>query len=175
MPTSKEPAHTAWVSEALIMCARANPNILCNLRFGQRPIPPGETDFDRRVRETHYLISDQPLVHEPVRLFLKSLQPGSKVVMHFQGYGAELLGTAVVKVESIFWTREGYPRLDFEHSKAFERINGCPNFWGAFILAIALAPPSTGVFARRDRTGRAFVRMANRMAISISTLSIQTA
>ncbi len=162
------------VSDALIGYAQTNPNVLCNLRFEQRPVPSDESDFDRRVRALHYLTSDHSLVHEPVRQFLKALQPRSRVLLHFQGYGVEPLGTAVVEIQSIYWGRDDdYPRLDFEHPKAFGRINGCPNFWGAFILAIALVSPSTEVFARRDRTGRAFIRMANQMALPIGTFSTE--
>ncbi|MFZ1626622.1 MAG: hypothetical protein WAT81_02340 [Candidatus Moraniibacteriota bacterium] len=175
MPTSKAPGHTRLVSDALIGYAEANPAVLCNLRFGQRPIPPDETDFDRRVRETHHLISDQSLVYEPVRQFLKALPCGSKVLLHFQGYGAERLGTAVVAMQSIYWTSEDYPRLDFEHPPVFDSVNGCPNFWGAFILAIAAVPAHTEVFACRDRTSLAFLHLAKRKAVPIGALASMAA
>lgn len=171
MPTSKEPVYTALVSDALIECAQTNPNVLCNLRFEQRPISPTETPGERIRRQVsrHF---DDSLVYELVRQFLKSLPPRSKVLLHFQGYSIEPTGTAVVEVQSIYWGKDDdYPRLDFEHPEAFKRIHGCPNFWGAFILAIALVPPSTEVSARRDRTGNAFIRMANQMAIPIVPIS----
>lgn len=162
MPTSKEPVYTALVSDRIIAHAQVNPDIRCNLRFEQRPVPPDETGFERKVRALHHRTSDHSLVYEPVRQFLKALQSGSRVLLHFQGYSANEIGTAMVVVDSIYWTHgDDYPRLDFKRPEGFDQIHGCPNFWGAFILAIVgVKSPRGPVFACEDKTGVLFMNLA---------------
>jgi len=152
------PVHFASIPERLIRLSETNPDVFCNLRPHQRLITLPETakTKSQRFSERH---TDSYFVYAPVKDFLKSLEPKAKVLMHFQGYSAYDLGTAVVQVDSLYWVNdyEGYPRLDFKHPSRLKEIHGCPFFWGAFILAITLAPQSSEVFACRDRIARQFI------------------
>ncbi|MFA4818482.1 MAG: hypothetical protein WC621_01435 [Patescibacteria group bacterium] len=124
-----------------------------NLRVEQRP------HGQPRPKWRPYQDSDD--VCEEIHRFLRALPKGSKIALHFQGYGTKV-GTAVVQVENVYWTSDGYPRLDFKHPKGFEKINGCPNFWGAFILAIALVMPEVECFAQADPDAAEFKSLADR-------------
>lgn len=154
MSTSKFPHGIAKVSPALIAYAAVCPGLVCNLRPHQRVAVPSD----------HVLLgSDAVWVDEPVRVLLKSLVLPAKVLLHFQGYGVGDIGTAVVTITSIYWTDDGYPRLDFVRPPEFHGVYGCPNFWGAFILAIVPVPPETTEFARRDGTARRFIALAREL------------
>jgi hypothetical protein len=100
----------------------------------------------------------------PIAAFLEVLRTDTpvKVLLHFQGYGLTI-GTAVVEVRSVFFTDDAYPRLDFTHPSGMEAIYGCPNFWGAFILAIARVPSTAEICVQPDQDSRKFLALAEKL------------
>lgn len=146
------PFEMAPVSDVLIACAHSNPRVFCNLRFGQRSA------------------AGCPLVHEPVRRFLRTVVPGSRVLIHFQGYRGLFFGTAVVQIETVFWTTDDYPFLKFDPPEVLVAAKDYPNFWGAFILAITPVLRYASICSFRDKTGLVFSRMANQMSVPVSPL-----
>lgn len=145
MPTSKLPVEFVPVPRHLYILSGRLPGVCCNLRPEQRAREEMASGFE--------FMFESAFVHKPVLTFLKTLQPKTKVLMHFQGYGIKDHGTALVSINSIYWSEGDYPRLDFKHPPGFDTINGCPNFWGAFILAITLARDSDEEFAKADKNG----------------------
>jgi len=58
------------------------------------------------------------------------------------------------------WADGDYPRLDFEHPPEMKRLHGCPNFWGAFILAITpVCGTQTLPFCVEDRNFETFLKL----------------
>ncbi len=154
MASSKEPRHYVMISASLAAFINQYPGMAWyNLRVEQR--------LHGQPRPKFQPYQDSDDVCEEVRRFLKALPKGSKIALHFQGYGDEV-GTAVVQVENVYWTDDDYPRLDFKHPTGFEKINGCPNFWGAFILAIALVMPESECFAEADPNASVFMNLARK-------------
>ncbi len=152
MASSKLPVDFIPVPQKIIELSKQDSRILCNLRPEQRP--KGSEEIRR---------SPDCWMHIPVNDFLKNIAPGKKVIMHFQGYGADKSGTAIVQINSMLWTMVGeYPRLDFLHSESFQEINGCPNFWGAFILAIAKVSSQAILFAKKDNDAEVFVESVSK-------------
>lgn len=156
MATSKLPVDWVMVPEKLYGFRNQFPGVHLNLRLPQRA---------QREMERHEWPGDDIYVHKPVKMFLETLQTNSKVLMHFQGYGATDVGTALITVNSIYWTQDPYPRLDFKKSPEFLKINSCPNFWGAFILAITKADSSHDEFAREDSKGLLFYHCLEPMGL----------
>lgn len=161
MPTSKLPVEEPFfVHEAIVSLSRKNPTIFCNLHPLQRPDDqkPGRWDW----------YCDRVWVYKPVEKFLgrvapKEGDPKPKIALFFKGYGTQI-GTAVVELERVYWDSNGYPRLDFVHPIEMKRLHGCPNFWGAFILAIAKVRDDTEVFAIEDPEGLKFIEIAEKFA-----------
>lgn len=152
MPSSKLPTDFILVPQKIIELSKLDPRIICNLRPEQRL-----KDSEDIRRSPDYWM------HIPVNDFLKNIIPGTKVIIHFQGYGADKAGTAIVQINSMLWTMVGeYPRLDFLHSESFQEINGCPNFWGAFILAIAKVSNKAKPFAERDDDVEIFMQSVSK-------------
>ena len=164
MPSSMFPVETRLIPQELIALSQELPAVLANLRRQQRPIAPNESDHEKRMREWAWKYMDGATVYQPVTDFLHKLPKRAKVLMCFQGYRVEDIGTAVIEIESIFWTNEKYPRLDFLHSKKLQQIHGCPNFWGAFILAIMKIPDETQLFTKQDADFSEFIRRARKAA-----------
>ncbi len=156
MASSKVPVEWVTINPWQYNRARRYPGVYCNLRPHQRA---------KKEMEESLWLSDDIFVHEPVRRFLQALTPPCQVLMHFQGYGADKVGTALVSLDRVFWTSEPYPRLDFKHPPKFDLINGCPNFWGAFILMIAAAPGTHEEFAKADFRGEHFFEMLNELKL----------
>jgi hypothetical protein len=153
MATSKRPVDFIPVPQKIIELSKLDSRILCNLRPEQRS---GE-EAKRSYR------SDDYWMHTPVNVFLKNMVPGTKVIIHFQGYGPEKSGTAIVQVNSILWAfSSDYPRLDFIHPEVMKEIHGCPNFWGAFILAIAKVSSQAILFAKKDDDAEVFVESVSK-------------
>jgi len=111
---------------------------------------------------------DSVFVSYDVYWFLKQLALPARVALLFQGYELRDIGVVVVEVRNIFWTagREEYPRLDFDHPTAMRGINSCPNFWGAFILAIAKVPPDLMICTESDPTFRIFAELVKTWAVA---------
>ncbi|MGC9603613.1 MAG: hypothetical protein ABSF47_04065 [Minisyncoccia bacterium] len=166
MASSKLPVYFIPVPEKILNFAKQHTEVLCNLRPGQREEVPAVTEMEIRRKKLEQLkasFGDDYWVDKPVQDFLRTvstkIRQGARsvrVVLHFQGYGEEAVGTAVVDITNILWAEDDYPRLDFVHPAPMQEIHGCPNFWGAFILAIA--PVNSEVlFAKPDRTGEEFM------------------
>lgn len=170
MPTSKLPVEFVRVPADLIALAAVSPGLVCNLRPEQRPMRAGETADACERRLFLESLGDAFWLDSPTREFLKKLDHPVKVLMHFQGYGPTELGTAVIELQSSEWFYD-YPKLHFVRPEGFEAIQGCPNFWGAFILALAVVPPETAIFARRDDTSRHYIELAQRLVQIPSPLS----
>jgi hypothetical protein len=148
MASSKLPVDFILVPQKIIELSKLDPRIFCNLRPEQRL---RDSEDIRRSPDCY--------MYTPVNDFLKNIVSGTKVIIHFQGYGADKSGTAIVQINSMLWTMVGeYPRLDFLHSESFQEINGCPNFWGAFILAIAKVSNKAKPFAQRDDDAEIFIQ-----------------
>ena len=111
---------------------------------------------------------DSVFVSYEVYWFLKKLILPARIALLFQGYEVRDIGVAVVEVRNIYWTggNEEYPRLDFNHPTAMQEIHGCPNFWGAFILAIAKVPPDTKIMADKDPQFAIFAELVKTWAIA---------
>lgn len=171
MPSSKFPFDYVPVPENLIQLARTRPqDVVCNLRPEQRPEFAGfqtwPKERQREAQRTCLLQGDGLHLHDSVRFFLQELVRPSLIVIHFQGYD-EKVGTVIVELRNIYWARgldptRPYARLDFDHPARMESVNGCPNFWGAFILAVARAPGLTPSFVE-DPTSDAFARMVREL------------
>ncbi len=171
MSTSKFPHHVAPVSEALMQFSKACPYVFCNFRPRQRAALLDESVSIEYPREGMFDgYHDSDWIYDPVRQFLRVLSPGCKVLLHFQGYGDQDIGTAVIEMRGAWWSN-GYPRLDFEHPKGFDRINGCPNFWGSFILAIMNVPSDATIAVRKDRDAETFIRSAEAFRPELVRLS----
>lgn len=123
--------------------------------------PPPEQRVGSPIAPTATNILEQllnwPLLDSAMRSFLKSLRFPQPVVLHFRGYRRET-GTAIINLESIYWTGEGDCRLDFEHPRKMKRLYGCPNFWSAFILAMMPTAVARN-FCMEDRDGSEFVKL----------------
>jgi hypothetical protein len=140
------------VPDAIMELFRAQPRVYVNPPIEQRPGPAPQ-----------YIVNDRIWVDETMRGFLKALEPQlpKPVLLHFRGYGRET-GTAIINLESIYWTFgvEEYCRLDFKHPDEMQRLHGCPNFWGAFILAMMPVSEYKDVCVE-DPDGREFVRLCD--------------
>lgn len=153
MASSKEPHNYVMISVKLAEFVKQYPGMAWyNLRVEQRP------HGQPRPKLQPYQDSDD--VCEEVQRFLRALPKGSKIALHFQGYGTEV-GTAVVQVENVYWTSDDYPRLDFKHPEGFDKLMG-PNFWGAFILAIAMVMPESECFFQDDPNASVFMSLAGK-------------
>jgi hypothetical protein len=153
MPTSMFPGQCLNVPKKIIRLSEANSVVLCNLRPGQREKPKTE---DEKLKFRISLIYDKVWVYEPLRTFLKEMLFPTKIALLYQGYGKDIL-TSVINLESVYWTNEAYPRLNFHHPRLMNRFIG-PNFWGAFILAIAKVPKKTKIFSIEDPKSQEFVK-----------------
>jgi hypothetical protein len=171
MASSKFPFDYVPVPENLIQLSRARPQeVACNLRPEQRPEFAGYLTWSRERKEEAqrncYLQGDGFHLHDSVRSLLRGLAKPSLIAIHFQGYD-EKVGTVIVELKNIYWAHDlnpllPYARLDFEHPSGMESVNGCPNFWGAFILAVACAPDRKPSFIE-DPTGDAFARVVREL------------
>jgi len=160
MASSKLPVDFVLVSQSLIDFAKANLRVHCNIRPWQ---------LNPKCR----LMFDSEVMDPGVMKYLKHFaQPGDRILLHFQGYGKKDIGTAVVELTGILWADQPpwqYPRLDFKHPAEMEDINGCPNFWGAFILAIAWVPAEAPLMCSRDADATTFMRLAAELTASKAT------
>jgi hypothetical protein len=129
MASSKMPAKFVLVPDWAIALQG---KIACNLRPEQRSPEVIE-------KEKHLTWIDGYYVDDSVSRFLHRLRRGATVAILFQGYGTEV-GSAIIKLEGVYWTDEYLPRLDFVHPAGMEKVNGCPNFWGSCLLAIMSVP-----------------------------------
>ncbi len=157
MPTSKLPVEIVDVPEVVIQFAASNPDVHCNVRPSQRPLPTDERERRHLALWGH----DDGSLAAPIRSFLKGISSGARLAVHFQGFGPEI-GTAVMELRDTYWTREeDYPKLDFDYSfevgGKMEKIYGSQSFWGAFILAIALVGKTVKIHARPDPSSRHFI------------------
>lgn len=107
--------------------------VICNLRPNQRS----------QTKE-----SPTPFVDEPLISFLKSLKPGSNVLVHYQELDMDRVKTSSGKAK-VSWTDDGYPRLDV----------GSNEIWGNFILAVTQCPENTDSFDIDDPAGRIFIEL----------------
>ncbi|HEX9503299.1 MAG TPA: hypothetical protein VF974_03160 [Patescibacteria group bacterium] len=148
MVTSMLPGHFVMVPERVVNFCQQQPHVHSNRRLVQRP-----------ERVPRIITHDGIFVEERMRIFLKSLSLPAPVVMLFQGYGREDIGTTVILLKSIHWfgTLDDYPRLDFDHPPLLKQIHGCPDFWGAFIMAMAQVPYQK--FCAADPEGLQFIRI----------------
>lgn len=164
MATSKLPSQFTKLSDGLPETLSGIRGVFVNWIPPEGPWPDTQTG-EKGTREVW---GDGIFVSYGVYWFLKGLATRLpvKVLLLFKGYGKEPIGVAVVEVTNIYWTSDDYPRLDFEHLLAFSEINGCPNFWGAFILAIAKVSPETRIFAaEEDLTCDKFIELARELAV----------
>jgi hypothetical protein len=140
------------VPDTIMELFRVQPRVYINPPIEQRPGPA-----------PRHIVNDRIWVDEKMRDFLKALEPQlpKPVLLHFRGYGRET-GTAIINLESIYWTNhvEEYCRLDFKHPEEMHRLHGCPNFWGAFILAMMPVSEFKDVCVE-DLDGREFVRLCD--------------
>jgi len=127
--SSKFPSHWVNVPEVLIQLAERDRRVHCNLRPHQRQKP-------EPVKEGYAAKWHDGYTVNPIMPFLKGVILPCSVAIHFQGYGSET-GSAIILLKGVTWGDGDYPRLDFEQPEGMSRIHGCPNFWGAFVLAIA--------------------------------------
>ncbi|MCX6720518.1 MAG: hypothetical protein NTW11_01815 [Candidatus Staskawiczbacteria bacterium] len=162
MPTSKLPVELAAIPKAVFELSWREPRVICNSQMVNAPRP----------LKNWNTCGDSEFMNPCVTEFLSGLKLPATVALCFQGYGKRNIGTAVIRLESIYWTdegRPGYPRLDFAHPKAMSQVNGCPNFWGAFILALFKLDDSTEVFAVKGY--KKFLQLAAGTFGDISTKS----
>ncbi len=167
MASSKFPFDYVPVPENLIQLARVRrEEVACNLRPEQRPEFAGYATWPKEQQEeaqrTCLLQGDGFHLYDGVRFFLQELVKPSLISIHFQGYD-EKVGTVIVELRNIYWARDldptrPYARLDFDHPAGMEKVNGCPNFWGAFILAVARVSGREPAFIE-DPTGEVFANM----------------
>jgi len=162
MASSKVYDEGVLVPDAIMKLFRTQPRVYVNPPIEQRLGPvPG------------YISDDRIWVDEPMREFLRALGPQlpKPMLLHFRGYGRQT-GTAIVNLERIYWTRvpEEYCRLDFKHPEEMRRLHGCPNFWGAFILAM-MPVSEFKEFCVEDLDGREFVRLCGE---AIKVIKAQT-
>ena len=151
--TSKLPMELVLLPAGVISQLERIPGVYINLREEQRS------------GSSVSAFGDGSFVDEPVYQFLKNkVVPPVKVALLFQGYGKQV-GAAVIELQSVYWDASDYPRLDFDHPPELSRIHGCPNFWGAFILAIAKVPQDTKVFAAADDDFQKFIELAKASAM----------
>ncbi len=139
MATSKLPIEYAPVPDWAITLG-ASGTITCNLRPNQRSRRLTEDDVDWSYGQA---LSDE------IFAFLKNLKGGETILILFQGYVAEKIGTAVVKVTGVYWTRDDLARLDFERPEGMDEVNGCPNFWTSMLLAAMRVPDGTPTSAKK--------------------------
>ncbi|MDD2786060.1 MAG: hypothetical protein PHS79_04190 [Patescibacteria group bacterium] len=152
MASSKFPIDFVDVSQTLIEFAKTDFRIHCNIR-----------PWQKQPNSRPFLVHDGEIMDPSIIMYCKDfVQPHDFLLLHFQGYG-EATGTAVIEIQHVYIGDGGYPRLDFEHPPEMKEIYGCPNFWGAFILAIARVPPGTPAMCMPDPDGGAFIRKATEL------------
>jgi|GEM_PF-2505713 len=144
------------VPQAILDLSKVNPGVYVNRPPEQRLVKPAyRSDYYYRV-----------FIDEPMRRYLKTLtQLPKQLLLHFRGYGRQV-GTVIIELKSIYWTIDDdqYCRLDFKHPEEMGSLNGCPNFWGAFILAIAPVSESRN-FCAADPDGSEFVRLYREIGV----------
>lgn len=155
MASSKHYFDQVRVPLAVMELFRAQPMVFVNRPPEQRTnIPTSPPPYGDRI-----------WVDEDMRQFLKSVEPllPMPMLLHFRGYGTQV-GTVIITLKAVSWTNdwEEFPRLDFEHPEAMKVVNGCPNFWGSFILAMAPLGQYSD-FGAEDPEGREFVRLYEQM------------
>lgn len=150
MVSSKFPIDFVHVSEALIRLSQTNTKVHRNIR-------------PWKIHPKYRLAFDGDYMDPVLRTYCKEfLQPHDRILLHFQGYGEET-GTAIIELLYIYIGERDYPRLDFHHPPEMVEIHGCPNFWGAFILAMARVPPDTPIMCAPDADGSIFIRLAEEL------------
>ena len=123
------------------------PGVCVNLRPVQWTVPAA------------WVNNNGNLVYSTVRDFLKKISAPLKVVILFQGDGEEII-TAVVELSKITrWAVGDYPKLDFTRPAEMSKMFSCPEFWGAYILAIAKMPAEMETFAIKDPTLQTFMNL----------------
>ena len=155
--TSKLPQTFAQVPASIISLSGGDPRVLCNLRPSQRyaNLPKQEA---RRARARDDKHDESYFVEAGFKKFLRTLSPGEKILIHFQGFVWQDVSTAVARLGSIYWDyNDAYPRLRFDEISG--ELEGVV-LWGAYVLAIALAPASAPLFTMNDDKADEFVRIA---------------
>lgn len=159
MATSKLPNDFVVLPEETITTLARIPGVCINLRPSQSRLIQLSVVLSNEGKRL--VFGDGFFIDTPVYWFLKNLPIPTMVVILFQGHRKRDVGTAVIEITNVLWTwgGENYPRLDFEQPPGFDEIHGCPNFWGAFILAIARVGAETKTFATPDPDFQSFIRL----------------
>jgi hypothetical protein len=137
MPSSKNPLEVIDVPQDIIDLAAKNPGIICNLRINQQANLEKKTDEERRKIAIEKTLWDTWNFYEKMEKFLRSVTPGTKIIMVCQGFTG-IIFTIVTNITNIYWADDHYPRIDFSgRSPVVKGAFGESNLWGGFILAAA--------------------------------------
>jgi hypothetical protein len=170
MASSKFPNELVPVPQGLIDINHKLPDVYLNLRPRQRRLDTPEEVVDQREHDG----CDGYLIQHRLREYLRSYSAEAaspsrrelprKFVLLFQGYSTETAST-IIFLQAVTFCSDDYPRLDFEHSALVKKVYGCPNFWGAFILAIAPASCLQPFTEKLDPYGSHFVELVKRYGV----------
>lgn len=138
MATSKFPLDFFDVPPSLVELAKSY-EVYCNLRPDCREdlkkIASEGSELEKIILRFYAMYDG--FWSEPINQYLKSLAKDTRVVLLLQGVNPDKLCVVTVLMKLVYWTSEGYPRLDFLRPEALTKMIGGSNIWGAFVIAIA--------------------------------------
>ncbi len=156
MPTSMLPNVVAAVSDRLIDIAAECSSVHLNVR-------PRQDEWSAAQKKGGYEWFDHErndhLLSENIAPFLRELKQGDRVVVHCQGVDASRAGTFVTIIHEIREFHGDNFRLFFPQPPDFWRAFQAPNFWAAFILAIARVREDCPLFCAGDKPTLHFQRI----------------
>ena len=138
------------VPESLIKLSKTY-QVHCNLRPDQREEINkvlSTKDKERIFLEVQVKMMLDNFMSEPIHPYLKSIDKKTRVAMLLQGYDSKKLCVVTTLLESVYWDREDYPRLDFTHPEELREIIGGGSIWGEFVIAIAPVNASAKIFGQ---------------------------
>lgn len=170
MATSKFPLDFFDVPPSLVELAKSH-EVYCNLR------PDCREDLKKIVSEGSELEKTRIQLRamydsfwsELINPYLKSLTKDTRVVLLLQGFNPNELCVATVRLNLVYWTSDGYPRLDFSRPEALTKIFGGSNIWGAFVIAIAPVNSKAKIFGEIVTDESSFIDIVRKNGVSIGS------
>ncbi|MDD5068145.1 MAG: hypothetical protein PHS53_02980 [Candidatus Pacebacteria bacterium] len=161
MGSSKDPQDEVSVPAKVVTFAKENVAVCCNFPVQQRVPPPTRIECWSSTVQIDTLIW----------AFLRTVDPETtgkpaRIALLLRGYGTEV-GTVVADLTHILFCQCDVPRLDFVHPPEMAKINGCSNFWGPFILALAKVKDDTKLFGTEDKEGEKFIDVVRESGVDL--------
>jgi len=167
MATSKFPLDFFDVPLSLVELAKSY-EVYCNLR------PNCREDLQKIEREgsesermkIQFRAMYDGFWSELINPYLKSLAKDTRVVLLLQGFNPNELCVVTVLLSLVYWTTDGYPRLDFSRPEALTKMIGGSNVWGAFVIAIAPVNSKAKIFGEIVTDESSFIDIVRKNGVS---------